>query len=299
VSHEPEAQSHRKLRRRDSNNENSRHLGKKHFDRLMLLGMVLGYFFLGLTIITIALSIFYKPFQINLKPESTQEQPSVDKSVKNLRQLSIKKDISATVSSNNPEELIQDVEAMYAYVPPQRRSLEVDRVKDIFIRLPDLDGNQVFTCSTPVITPFVRKTAISANIAETKDRLMLVNEKDRHKKKWQPVQNSSDPPSTRKGLRTPGATSVKKKLAPLDVKKTANQAHKWTDEKENYTDNALTTKLAQYKRGTSTTPTPDVHTDLKGLQERLTPAFMKATCSYEDSKDSGSVSLKEVKSCEL
>jgi len=286
VSHEPGAQSYRKLRRRDSSNENSRHLGKKHFDRLMLLGMVLGYFFLGLTVITIALSIFYRPFQINLKPESKEEQPGAVKSVRNLRLNTIKKEISATVSSKNLEELVEDVDAKLEYVPTiptQRRSLEVDRVTDIFIRLPDLDGNQVFTYSTPVITPFVRKSSSSAKIAGAKNRFMVANEKDRHK---------------RNTLRTPGATSVKKKLAPLDVKKTANQAHKRTDEKENITDSAVTTKLAQYKRGTSTTPTPDSHTDLKGLQERLTPAFMKAT-TYEDSKDSGSVSLKEVKSCEL
>lgn len=297
MSHEPEAQSYRKLRRRDSKNEDNRHLGKKYFDRLNVLGMIVGWFFLGLTVITIALSVFYRPFHINLSSENADELPKAHESVRNLRSNSIHKDVSATVSHNNPEEWTQDQQAKFLYVPQQRRSFEVGKVTDVFIRLPDLEGNQVFTCSSPVITPFVRKTSVSAKDTVTNDRFIAGNEKDRHKKKRQHVKNSMDPPST--SLQTTEATSVKKKLAPLDVKKTANQAHKRTDEKNNGTDSVRVMNLELYKRGTSTTPTPAMHTDLKGFQERLTPVFMKATASFEDSKDNDSVSLKEVKSCEL
>jgi len=296
VSHEPEAQSYSKLRRRNSKNVGNRHLGKKYFDRLMVLGMVVGYLFLGLIVITIALSIFYRPFNINMETRDTHEQPSAYESVKNLRLNSITKHNSVIDSPKSPEGWIQDIQAKFAHVSQQRKSFEVDRVPDLFIRLPDLEGDQVFTCSSPVITPYVRKTSISTNATVPKSRLVVAYEKDRHKTKRQHVHNSVDPPSS--SLRSAEATLATKKLDLLDVKKPATQAKKRTDEKENRTDSSPTMNLELRKRGTPTTLTPDLHTDRKGFQELLTPAFMKAT-TYEDSKDSGSVSLKEVKSGEL
>jgi hypothetical protein len=154
---EPVTELHLHQRRRTEDVDEDAEVGKKYFEKLVDLGMVIGWVLLVLVAITIVLSIFYRPFYVTqIEAEASDQLGERGNSLDHHSSTgALPENLGSIKFINNQSWSHRSLEEKTWALPRTMSARE--RANEEFVRLPEIESNPVFDYSTPIVTPFVRR----------------------------------------------------------------------------------------------------------------------------------------------